>query len=34
VTNAIRDAAGTVHERVFTDFKFADKLDSKLFDRP
>jgi hypothetical protein len=34
VTNAIRDAGGTVHERVFTDFKFADKLDPKLFDRP
>ena len=23
-----------VHERVFSDFKFADKLDPKLFDRP
>ena len=34
VTNAIRDAGGTVHERVFTDFKFVDKLDPKLFDRP
>jgi outer membrane lipoprotein-sorting protein len=34
VTNAIRDAGGTVHERVFSDFKFADKLDAKLFDRP
>jgi len=34
VTNAIRDAGSTVHERVFTDFKFADKLDPKLFDRP
>jgi hypothetical protein len=34
VTNAIRDAAGTVHERVFTDFNFADKLDPKLFERP
>jgi hypothetical protein len=34
VTNAIRDAGGTVHERVFTDFKFADKLEPKLFDRP
>jgi hypothetical protein len=34
VTNAIRDTGGTVHDRVFSDFKFADKLDPKLFDRP
>jgi hypothetical protein len=34
VTNAIRDTAGNIHERVFSDFKFADKLDAKLFDRP
>jgi hypothetical protein len=34
VTNAILDAGGTVHERVFTDFKYADKLDPNLFDRP
>jgi hypothetical protein len=34
VTNAVRDPGGTVHDRVFPDFKFADKLDAKLFDRP
>ena len=34
VTNTVRDTAGTVHERVFSDFQFADKLDPKLFGRP
>jgi hypothetical protein len=34
VTNAIRDAGGTVNECDFTDFMFAHKLDPKLFDRP
>jgi len=34
VTQAIRDAGSTTHERVFTNFKFADKLDPKLFERP
>jgi hypothetical protein len=34
VTNAIRDTGSTVHERVFSEFKFVDKLDPKLFDRP
>jgi outer membrane lipoprotein-sorting protein len=34
VTHTIKDTAGTVVERVYSDFKFADQIDSKLFEAP
>ena len=34
VTHVIKNAEGLVYERVYSDFKFVDKLDPKLFDKP
>ena len=34
VTHTIKDTAGTTIERVYSDFKFEDKLDPHLFEAP
>ncbi len=34
VTHTIKDTAGTTIERVYSDFKFVDRLDPHLFDAP
>jgi hypothetical protein len=34
VTHTIKDTGGTTIERVYSDFKFADKLDPQLFEKP
>jgi hypothetical protein len=34
VTHTIKDTAGTVIERVYSDFKFAEQFDKQLFEAP
>ncbi|HEX4591144.1 MAG TPA: hypothetical protein VH120_14495 [Gemmataceae bacterium] len=34
VTHTVKDTAGTTIERLYSDFRFVDELDSHLFERP
>jgi hypothetical protein len=34
VAHTVKDTAGTTIERVYSDFKFVEQLDSHLFDPP